>query len=35
VILLDNISIAQAHNPYAGPLNILFALAEPYTRIDI
>jgi alpha-ketoglutarate-dependent taurine dioxygenase len=35
VILLDNISIAHARNPYTGPRQILFAMVEPYDREDI
>jgi alpha-ketoglutarate-dependent taurine dioxygenase len=35
VVLLDNIATAHARRPYTGMRNILFAMAEPYTRIDI
>ena len=35
VILLDNILSAHARNWYVGPRQILFAMAEPYTRPDI
>jgi alpha-ketoglutarate-dependent taurine dioxygenase len=34
-ILLDNISTAHARNPFSGPRQILFAMAEPHTRRDI
>jgi alpha-ketoglutarate-dependent taurine dioxygenase len=35
VVLLDNISTAHARNQYTGPRQILFAMAEPYSRTDI
>ena len=34
LILLDNIATAHARNRYAGPRQILFAMAEPFSRTD-
>jgi alpha-ketoglutarate-dependent taurine dioxygenase len=35
IVMLDNMATSHGRMPFAGPRQVLFAMAEPYTRTDI